>query len=91
MLFKHNSRSSYNKTITSTSFCNQRLHPALEMPISKGEDLGFYKGLKLKTPSIAPTIVHPSFSYPEIKGVIQSRTIKPTTPFHTTYLKSRIF
>ena len=47
------------------------------MSFLKGEGLGYYKGMKLKTPITAPSVVHPNFIYPEKEGVIRSRTIKP--------------
>ena len=47
------------------------------MSISKGEGLGYYKGMKLETLVTTPSVVHPNFLYPETEGVIRSRTIKP--------------
>ena len=66
MLFKCNFPSSSDRSFPSTSSCNQRLPPAWEMPVSKREGLGFYKGMKLETPITAFSVVHPSFR----KGMI---------------------
>ena len=54
------------------------------MPISKGEGLDFYKGIKLETPIIAHSVVHPDFIYPETERIVQSRIIKPYYHFSNT-------
>ena len=84
MLYKHCSSSSSshssNQTSSSSSLkpsYGSEFLPVWEMPTSKGEGLGYYNGVKLETPVVAPSIVHPDFAYPKALNTIRSRLIKP--------------
>ena len=81
MLHKHNSSPFSDHASSSTSSKSQQLLSVWEMLVSKGECLGTYKGLRLETPIIAPSVAHPNFIYPKTKGIIRSRTMKPYYPF----------
>ena len=45
------------------TYTNQQLHPSWEIFVSKSEGLGFYEGIRLETPTTAPSIIHPDFDY----------------------------
>ena len=87
MLYKHCSSLSHPSNQTSSSSSSSKspygsqFLPAWEIPTSKGEGLGYYKGVKLETPVIVPSIVHSDFVYPKAQNIIRSRLIKPYYPF----------